>query len=163
MKIWRNAGRRSVGDPGGANPLLAAVAGTIDARLRALGLFVVSHAHGPGFYEIFASSSPRMIVLPDSAEASGVAILLASAYAPPTVVFERINSITPGLGRRMVDAALDGLRAHPDAFHLLRVNDLSPLQADGRRWWRHIADTHSDFEWIVTSDPDTTHRETPGA
>ena len=159
MRVWRNILRQSVSSPNGAKQGLELVAESIDSRLWALGLFVVSRAHGPGFYEIFASSSPRMIILPDSPEASGVAILLAAAYAPPTVVFERINSISPGLGRRMVAAALDGLRAHPGVFHRLRVNDLSPFQADGRRWWEHIAETHKDFEWIVTHDPDTTHQE----
>jgi len=159
MKAWRNILRQFVSPPDGAKERLDAVAKSIDARLRALGLFVASHAYGSGFCEIFASSSPRMIILPDSVEASGVAILLAAAYTPPTVVFERINSISPGLGRRMVAAALDGLRAHPGVFHRLRVNDLSPFQADGRRWWEHIAEAHKDFEWIVTHDPDTTHHE----
>jgi hypothetical protein len=97
--------------------------------------------------------------LPESAEASGVAALLAGGYTPPTLVFERINSITPGLGRRMVAAMLDSLREYPGVFTHVRVNDLSPVQKDGRRWWEHIADENADFEWIVTHDPDTTHRE----
>gem|GEM_PF-1554259 len=159
MTVLRSFFSRTGDVPLGAKQRLSTIATSIDSRLRNLGLVVVGHAHGDNFYEIFASSSPRMIVLPDSAEASGIAILLASAYAPPTVVFERINSIRPGLGRGMVAAVLDGLRAHPGAFHRLRVNDLSPVQADGRRWWEHIAETHKDFEWIVTHDPDTTHHE----
>lgn len=159
MTIRRSLFFRSGDVPCEPKKRLCAIAMSIDSRLRNLGLVVVGHAHGDNFYEIFASSSPRMIVLPDSAEASGIALLLAGAYAPPTVVFERINSIRRGLGRGMVAAVLDGLRAHPGAFHRLRVNDLSPVQADGRRWWEHIADTHDDFEWIITHDPDTSHRE----
>ena len=159
MLMWRNFLLMLRGAPEKRNKPVTDVASSVAERLRALDLFVVSQAHGPGFCEIFASSSPRMIVVPDSAEASGVAILLAAAYEPPTVVFERINSITPGLGRRMVAAVLDGLRAHPGVFLHLRVNDLSPFQADGRRWWEHIADGYNDFEWIITDDPDTTHRE----
>lgn len=160
MRIWRNLLPMSGGDSVREKRQITGVAMSVDGRLRALGLFVVASAHGDCFYEIFASSSPRMIVLPDSAEASGIAVLLAAAYEPPTVVFERINSIEPGLGRRMVAAVLDGLRAHPGVFMRLRVNDLSPAQADGRRWWEHIAEAHADFEWVLTHDPDSTHRKT---
>lgn len=140
--------------------LIARAAGNIQERLRALGLYVDTTAHGESFYETFASSSPRMIVLPDSSEASGIAVLLAAAYEPPTLVFERINSISPGLGRRMVAAVLDGLRENPGLFHRLRVNDLSPFLADGRRWWEHVAEAHGDFEWVITHNPDSSHHET---
>ena len=141
--------------------LITRAAANIHERLRALGLHVKTTRYGDEFYEIFASSSPRMIVLPDSTESSGIAVLLAAAYEPPTVVFERINSISPGLGRRMVSAVLEGVRNSPGLFRRLRVNDLSPLQVDGRRWWEHVAEAHVDFEWIVTHDPDDSHRETP--
>lgn len=160
MTIWRSLLSRPGAAPDCAEPEIAQLAGAIADRLRALDLVVASRAHGRNFYEIFASSSSRMIVLPESAEASGVAALLAGAYTPPTLVFERINSITPGLGRRMVAAVLDSLREHPGVFTHVRVNDLSPVQKDGRRWWEHIADENADFEWIITHDPDTTHRET---
>ena len=160
MSIWRSLFPDAGGDPSRTEQPIAGLARIIDQRLRALGLYVRIHSHGEGFYEIFASSSPNMIVLPDSAEASGIAILLAAAYDPPTVVFERINSISPGLGRRMVFAVLDGLREHPDLFQRLRVNDLSPLQKDGRRWWEHVVDMNRDFEWMITHDPDATHSET---
>ena len=159
MPIWGNLWPLSRVSPDRWKRPVVDVADSVVERLNALDLFVVSHAHGPRFYEIFASSSARLIVLPDSTEASGVAILLAEAYTPPTVVFERINSIAPGLGRRMVAAVLEGLRAHPGVFRRLRVNDLSPFQADGRRWWEHIADEHNDFEWIITHDADSTHCE----
>lgn len=158
MPFWPKLSFMSGGAPSQKKQDLADLARRIDARLRALGLFVDATPHGDSFYEIFASSSPRMIVLPGSSEASGIAVLLAAAYDPPTLVFERINSIAPGLGRRMVAAILDGAREHPGLFARLRVNDLSPIQTDGRRWWRHIADVHNDFEWIVTHDPDATHR-----
>jgi hypothetical protein len=160
MSIWRSLLPNAGGKPSRTEQPIGGLAKIIDQRLRAQGLFVQIHAHGNSFYEIFASSSPNMIVLPDSAEASGIAILLAAAYDPPTVVFERINSIMPGLGRCMVVAVLDGLREHPGLFQRLRVNDLSPLQVDGRRWWEHIADMNQDFEWMITHDPDTTHSET---
>jgi hypothetical protein len=160
MKILRHF--LSFSDASGAKetPLIARAAHNIHERLRALGLYVKTSTYGNEFYEIFASSSPHMIVLPDSAEASGIAVLLAAAYEPPTIVFERINSISPGLGRRMVAAVLEGLRDSPGLFRRLRVNDLSPLQADGRRWWEHVAGEHGDFEWVVTHDPDGSHRET---
>lgn len=160
MTIWRSLLSRSSAAPDRATPEIAQLANAIADRLRALDLVVASHAHGRHFHEIFASSSSRMIVLPDSMEASGVAILLAGAYAPPSIVFERINSITPGLGRRMVAAVIDSLREHPGVFTQLRVNDLSPFQKDGRRWWEHVAEENADFTWIVTHDPDATHWET---
>jgi hypothetical protein len=141
------------GDPG-----LAALAGEITDNLRALGLHVTARAWGARFHEIRASSSPRMVVEPDNPAASGVALLLAGDYAPPTLVFERINSIERGLGRRMVHAALDALRRHPGLLASVRVNDLSPFQSDGRRWWEHIAAANDDFDWRITHDPDGTHR-----
>lgn len=141
----------------GADPEIQRIGEAITQRLRALDLHVVSRAHGRSFQEIFASSSPHMIVEPDNPAASGIAILLAGAYSPPLVVFERINSIVPGLGRRMVAATLDGLRETPGGFTRLRVNDLSPFQSDGRRWWEHVAAENADFDWIITHDEDVTH------
>ena len=160
MTIWRSLLSRSSGASESAAPEIARVANAIADRLRALDLFVASRAHGRRFHEIFASSSARMIIMPDDAEASGVALLLAGGYAPPAVVFERINSITPGLGRRMVAAVFDSLRDHPGVFTHVRVNDLSPFQTDGRRWWENVADEYADFNWIITHDPDAPHWET---
>ncbi len=159
MTIWRSLLSRSGGASERAAPEITRVADAIADRLRALDLFVASQAHGRRFHEIFASSSARMIVMPDSTEASGVALLLAGGYTPPAVVFERINSITPGLGRHMVTVVLDSLREHPGVFTHVRVNDLSPFQKDGRRWWENIADENADFDWIITNDPDATHWE----
>jgi hypothetical protein len=147
---------RRASSPG--DPALAALTWEIAGNLRALGLHVTAEAYGMRFWEIRASSSPQMLVEPDNPAVSGVAVLLASIYDPPTLVFERINSVERGLGRRMVRAVLDGLRRHPGVLSRVRVNDLSPLQADGRRWWEHIASAHADLDWRITHDPDGTHR-----
>jgi hypothetical protein len=141
-----------------SDPALAALAGEIAANLRALGLHVTAQAYGARFWEIRASSSPGMIVEPDHPAASGVAMLLAGDYDPPTLVFERINSIERGLGRRMVHAAVEALRRRPGVLSRVRVNDLSPFQADGRRWWEHVAAAHDDLDWRISHDPDGTHR-----
>lgn len=143
--------------PPSGDPAFAALAGDIADDLRALGLHVKARAWSARFHEIRASSSPRMIVEPDHPTASGVALLLAGDYEPPTLVFERINSIERGLGRRMVHAALDALRRHPGLLASVRVNDLSPFQSDGRRWWEHVAAANDDLDWRITHDPDSTH------
>jgi hypothetical protein len=140
------------------DPVLAALGGEIADNLRGLGLHVTVRDWGAHFIEIKASSSPRMIVEPDHPAVSGVAMLLAGDYEPPTLVFERINSVERGLGRRMVRAVLDGLRRRPGVLSRVRVNDLSPIQADGRRWWEHVAAAHADLDWRITHDPDGTHR-----
>lgn len=139
------------------SPALAALAEQIAANLRGLGLFVDAAPHGTGFVEIRASTSQRLITTPDSAEASGVALLLAGKYDPPTLVFEQINSIERGLGRRMVAAVMEGLRAHPGVLACVKVNDLSPVQPDGRRWWENVADGYADWDWRITHDPDDAH------
>ncbi len=140
-----------------ASPALAELAEDIAANLRALGLFVDVAPHGTGFVEIRASTSPKLVTTPDSAEASGVALLLAAKYDPPALVFEQINSIQPGLGRRMVAAVMEGLRAHPGVLACVKVNDLSPFQPDGRRWWETVADGYADLDWRITHDPDDAH------
>jgi len=84
-------------------------------------------------------------------------LLLAQKYDPPLLVFEEINSLRRGLGRAMVSAALDGVSAHPGVFRHVRVNDLSPFQQDGRRWWENVADLHPSFEWIITHEEDAPH------
>lgn len=140
-----------------ANPAIDAVAHEICANLAALGLHVGSQAYGARFVEIRGSTSPKLVTTPDDKEASGVALLLAGGYDPPAVVFEQINSIAPGLGRRMVGAVLAGARTKPGLFPCVKVNDLSPFQRDGRRWWEHVADAYPDFDWRITHDPDASH------
>ncbi|WP_246207079.1 hypothetical protein [Methylocystis heyeri] len=153
LGIWRWLTR---GGGGGRNEVSPndAIAAAISANLRGLGLYVRSKKYGDGFCEIAASTSSKMITLPHDPEASGVALLLAQKYDPPTLVFEEINSLRPGLGRAMIGAVAMGLNAHPGVFGRIRVNDLSRRLHDGRRWWEHIADAYPEFEWIITHDAD---------
>jgi len=155
MGFWDflGLGRRSAA----TDPEIAEIAGAVRRHLRGLGLFVEERAHGSSFVEIRASTSPKLVTTPDDATASGVALLLAGKFDPPALVFEQINSIAPGLGGRMVGAVMDGLRARPGVFVQVKVNDLSPVQKDGRRWWAHMAARHADFDWRITHDPDSTH------
>ncbi len=104
-----------------------------------------------------------MITLPHNAEASGLALLLAQKYDPPTLVFEEINSLKPGLGRAMIAAAVSGLGARPGLFQRIRVNDLSRRLHDGRRWWEHVAGAYPAFEWVVTHDEDFQTHKPPAA
>jgi hypothetical protein len=140
---------------------VADIAAAIRHNLRGLGLFVEARSYGTGFVEIRASTSRRMITTPGDAKASGVALLVAGKFDPPALVFEQINSVTPGLGGRMVGAVMDGLRTRPGALAQVKVNDLSPMREDGRRWWEHIAARHADFDWRITHDPDETHWPAP--
>lgn len=146
----------------GANgdPLIARRAAEIANALHGIGLYVDSKCYGNDFWEIRASSSPRLITTPHS-EASGVALLLAAKFDPPALVFEQINSRRRGLGRQMVAAVMTALRARPGGFARVKVNDLSPVTADGRRWWEHVADAYPDFDWRITHDPDATHWPAP--
>jgi hypothetical protein len=129
----------------------------IVSNLDQLSLHVKSQKYGMGFWEIRASSSPKIITVPGNETASGVALLLAHKYEPPMIVFEQINSIHPGMGRMMVAAILEGVRCYPNVFGHVRVNDLSKYLNDGRRWWEHVACNYSDFNWIITHDEETTH------
>lgn len=158
MGFWDflRRGRRDESDPATRE-----IAGAICGNLRVLGLHVEARAYGWGFCEIRASTSPKLITTPDGTEASGVALLLARRYDPPSLIFEQINSLERGLGRKMVAAALDGLRTQPGVFPRVRVNDLSPFQKDGRRWWENVADGYPDFDWLITHDEDSTHRAPP--
>jgi len=140
------------------------VAGSFDllaqeivSNLAQLGLHVRSQKYGMGFWEIRASSSTKIITVPGDDTASGVALLLALKYEPPMIIFEQINSIHPGMGRKMVAAILEGVRCYPSVFCHVRVNDLSKYLNDGQRWWEHIASHYTDFNWIITHDEDTTH------
>ena len=135
-----------------ADPAVRAIAEAISHNLATLGLFVDSRPYGRRFFEIKASTSPKMITTPDGREASGIALLLAGAYEPPSLVFEQINSLQRGLGRAMVEAVIAGVKARPGAFRLLRVNDLSPRLQDGRRWWEHVAAAHPEFDWVITHE-----------
>jgi hypothetical protein len=134
------------------DPAMQAIVDAISANLAALGLYVDSRGYGRGFVEIKASTSPKLITTPDGTQASGIALLLARAYEPPSLVFEQINSLRRGLGRAMVEAVIAGAKARPDAFRWLRVNDLSPRLPDGRRWWEHVADAHPEFDWVITHE-----------
>jgi hypothetical protein len=140
-----------------ADPAIGEIAEEICRNLRELGLFVDRKNHGSGFCEIRASTSPKIITTPDGNEASGVALLLAGKFDPPALVFEQINSLERGLGRRMIGAVIAGLRAHPERLRRVKVNDLSPVQHDGRRWWEHVADSYPELDWRITHDADSTH------
>jgi len=160
MSWWEMLRRRC--ERAESEQALEAVAASICRNLREAGLYVDSTKYGSGFCEIIASSSPKMITLPDNKEASGIALLLAEKYEPPTLVFEEINSLRPGLGRTMVGAVVAGLKAHPGIFARLRVNDLSRRLRDGRRWWEHVAAGYPEFEWVITHDGDhLTHLAAP--
>lgn len=140
-----------------SEPALDALGACVCANLRGLGLHVDARPHGRRFIEIRASSSVDLVTTPGDASASGVALLLAGGYDPPALVFEQINSRDRGLGRRMVGAVMNGLLAHPGLLTQVKVNDLSPVQADGRRWWAHVAEDYPAFDWGITNDPDSTH------
>jgi hypothetical protein len=146
-----------LGAPPASAPGIAAVADAVSANLRALGLFVDARAWGAHFVEIRASTVSPIVTTPGDEKASGVALLLAGKFDPPALVFEQINSLTPGLGGRMVGAALAGAAAAPGLFRVVRVNDLSPFRPDGKRWWEHMAARHAAFDWRITHDPDDAH------
>jgi hypothetical protein len=150
VRLWGGSPVKRGAD--NVDPHLREIAEDVCARLGALSLHVRCTFHGRGFCEIAASSSPKIVTLPGSAQASGVALLLAAAYDPPTLVFEEINSLTPGLGRRMTTAALGALQERPGLFRRIRVDDASPLQRDGRRWWAHVAQAYPEFDWVITHD-----------
>lgn len=144
-----------------ADPAIRELAEEISRNLRALGLFVNNRSYGRSFCEIRASTSAKLITTPGGDQASGVALLLAGGFDPPALVFEQINSLAPGLGRKMVGAVMAGLQARPDVLRRVKVNDLSPFQKDGRRWWEHVADGYPDLDWRITHDEDATHWPAP--
>ncbi len=147
LRLWSGKEASEKGDPA-----IEAVADDICRNLRALGLFVESKQYGRSFWEIRASTSEKMITTPDGTEASGIALLLAGKYEPPSLVFEQINSLKRGLGRQMVEAVIAGVAGRPGVFERLRVNDLSPRLKDGRRWWEHVASSHPEFDWVITHE-----------
>jgi hypothetical protein len=152
MGVWNFLRRRKGVKEG--DPRFEKIANDICHNLSGLGLHVKSTKYGSGFWEIVASTSEKMITLPGGNEASGIALLLAGKYDPPTLVFEEINSLRSGLGRQMVGAVLAGLESSPGVIGRLRVNDLSPRLRDGRRWWEHIASSRPEFDWRITHDDD---------
>jgi hypothetical protein len=137
---------------GGGDLAVARAAEAIVGKLRALGLYVEAKRYGPHFAEIVASTSPKLVTTPGNAEASGVALLLAGKYDPPTLVFEEINSLMPGLGRAMVDAVLGGLAEGKSSIRKIRVDDASPRGRDGLSFWRRAAAAHAWLEWEITEN-----------
>ncbi|ARN82919.1 ATP-binding protein [Methylocystis bryophila] len=137
------------------DPAVAATAEAVAQNLRALGLHVEAKRYGPHFVEIVASTSPKLITTPHNAEASGIALLLAWKYDPPTLVFEEINSLSPGLGRAMVEAALQGVAGPESCIRKVRVDDASPHGADGLSFWRRAALAHAWLEWEITESERT--------
>lgn len=137
---------------GCADPATERIAGAVNRNLSALGLIVEckEYGNGTGFWEIIASTSPNRVARPESREASGIALLIAGKYEPPTLVFEEINSLQRGLGRRMVAAVFAALDEAPGVITRAKVDDLSPFQSDGRRWWEHVASDYAQYEWTIT-------------
>ena len=135
-----------------ADPAVARTAERIVANLQALGFFVEAKPFGPHFVEIVASTSSQLVTTPGSPVASGVALLLAEKYDRPTLVFEEINSLAPGLGRKMVEAALQGLEGQDCPFRKIRVDDASPRGRDGLSFWRRAAAAHAWLEWEISED-----------
>ncbi len=124
-------------------------ASAIYQNLRRLGLHVTLKSYRPGLWEIFASTSAKMVVKAGNKEASGIALMLTNRYDPPTLYIEEINSLQPGLGAQMVGAIIDALKHQPRAFQI-RLNDRSPILRDYRTWWQHIISSHPEFEWTRT-------------
>ncbi|WP_148043153.1 hypothetical protein [Methylocystis hirsuta] len=75
------------------------IASAIYLNLRRLQLYVTLKSYGPGFWEIFASTSPKMIVKAGNDKASGISLMLTNRYDPPELYIEEINSLRAGLGR----------------------------------------------------------------
>ena len=125
-------------------------ASAIYLNLLRLRLHVSLKSYRPGFWEIFASTSPRMVVKAGNDEASGISLMLTNRYDSPTLYIEEINSLRPGLGAQMVDAILDALEHQPRAFKI-QLNDRSPILKDNRTWWQHVISSHPVFEWGRTS------------
>ena len=104
-------------------------ASAIYLNLRRLQLYVTLKSYGPGFWEIFASTSPKMIVNAGNDKASGISLMLTNRYDPPTLYIEEINSLRPGMGAQMVGAIIDALKHQPRAFQI-GLNDRSPILTD---------------------------------
>ena len=112
-------------------------ASAIYLKLRRLQLYVTLKSYGPGLWEIFASTSPKMIVKAGDDKASGISLMLTNRFDPPELYIEEINSLRAGMGVQMVGAITDALEYQPRAFQI-RLNDRSPLLRDDLTWWQHI-------------------------
>lgn len=124
-------------------------ASAIYLNLRRLQLYVTLKSYGPGFWEIFASTSPKMIVKAGNDTASGISLMLTNRFDPPELYIEEINSLRPGMGAQMVSAIIDALKCQPRAFQI-RLNDRSPIVRDDITWWQHIISAHPEFTWVRT-------------
>ena len=85
-------------------------ASAIYLNLRRLQLYVTLKSYGPGFWEIFASTSPKMIVKAGNDKASGISLMLTNRFDLSTLYIEEINSLQPGMGAQMVGAIIDALK-----------------------------------------------------
>lgn len=126
-----------------------ATASAIYLNLRRLQLYVTLNSYGPGFWEIFASTSPKMIVKAGNEKASGISLMLTNRYDPPELYIEEINSLRAGMGAQMVGAIIDALKCQPRAFRI-RLNDRSQILRDDFTWWQHIISLHPEFKWVRT-------------
>ncbi|MGJ0532079.1 hypothetical protein [Methylocystis sp.] len=124
-------------------------ASAIYLNLRRLQLYVTLKSYGPGFWEIFASTSPKMIVKAGNDTASGISLMLTNRFDPPELYIEEINSLRAGMGAQMVGAIFDALQQQPGAFQI-RLNDRSPIVRDDVTWWQRIISTHPEFTWVRT-------------
>ena len=112
-------------------------------------MFVTLKSYGPGFWEIFASTSSKMIVKAGNDKASGISLMLTNRFDPPELYIEEINSLRVGMGAQMVGAIFDALKRQPRAFQI-RLNDRSPIVRDDVTWWQHIISSHPEFKWVRT-------------
>lgn len=124
-------------------------ASAIYLNLRRLQLYVTLKSYGPGVWEIFASTSPKLIVKAGNDKASGISLLVTNRFDPPELYVEEINSLRPGMGAQMVGAIIDALKRQPRAFQI-RLNDGSPIVRDDVTWWQHIISAHPEFTWVRT-------------
>jgi hypothetical protein len=131
------------------NRQVEATASAIYLNLRRLQLYVTLNSYGPGFWEIFASTSPKMIVKAGNEKASGISLMLTNRYDPPELYIEEINSLRAGMGGQMVGAIIDALKRQPRAFQI-RLNDRSQILRDDFTWWQHIISLHPEFKWVRT-------------
>jgi hypothetical protein len=124
-------------------------ASAIYLNLRKLQLYVTLKSYGPGVWEIFASTSPKMVVKAGNDKASGISLMLTNRFDPPELYIEEINSLLPGMGSQMVRAIFDALQYQPRAFQI-RLNDRSPVVRDNLTWWQYIISAHPEFTWVRT-------------
>lgn len=113
------------------DPQVETTASAIYLNLRKLQLYVTLKSYGPGIWEIFASTSPEMIVTAGNDKASGISLMLTNRFDPPELYIEEINSLRPGLGAQMVSAIIDPLKRQPSAFQI-RLNDRSQQRLTAR-------------------------------